>query len=97
MKIATQPPTEKEHVGLIGEGPVARAFGLAMLEIKQDRRFVGMDKIREHLAREAALAATGFPRRPLKLPKRCGSVSHDVQTACEEILERAIAKAENRP
>jgi hypothetical protein len=85
--------TEKAHIAKVGAGPYARAFAWALYTCKQDARLLGLGKIRNAIAKEAALQASGFPVRPFKLPKRAGKATEEMQRICEEILPKAIEAA----
>jgi len=92
---------EKLHIAMVGEAKFKSAYGKAMLCIKQDARLTGLDKIRMAIAEEAAFRATGYEKRPLNLPRGCGKVVDDggnkneIQSICEQILERASEAAQS--
>ena len=70
-----------------------QAYGRAMLCIRSDARFTGLDKTRDTIAHEAALFALGFCHRPLKLPRTVGQNDQAFQAMCEEMLCRAAEAA----
>jgi hypothetical protein len=76
------------------------ATGRALMCIRADARFTGLDGVRDLLAHEAAMAAIGFkeawPKKALKLPARLGELTEEFQTMCEELLARAIEAARER-
>jgi hypothetical protein len=86
---------EWKHVESHEQDYVA-AYLRAMLCIKGDRRFVGLDLVRDTLAHEAALCATGFEdkkygfNRPLRLPDDAGEPTPEFLEMCEQML--AVAK-----
>lgn len=84
---------EKLHIQTVGQTTFDRAFNAAMFKIKQDARLTGLDKLRGAIAEEAALRATGYQKRPLILPRGCGKPDRDIQTICEQVLERAVEAA----
>lgn len=86
--------TENEHIALVSETVYGRAYLAALMEVKKDRRLIGLDKFRHQLAREAALRATGYPQRPLILKRSLGHGDADSQRVGEEILAQAIKAAE---
>lgn len=86
--------TDKDHIKQVGEVVYNRAFVAALIEVRKDRRLIGLDKFRFALAREAALRATGLPRRPLILHHTLGRNDQQTQHVAEEILENAICAAQ---
>jgi len=80
---------EDAHIEKVGRDWFRLAFDYAEFEARHDNRFVGLDKLRHAIAYEAALRATGFAERPLKLPRRVGKIEQETQRIAEEILERA--------
>lgn len=81
---------DEEHIKSFGEKKFERAVALASFEIRQDSRLTGLDKIREVLAFEAAMQATGNGERPLIIPRGCGEGIQQTQDICEELLKRAV-------
>ncbi len=80
---------EKAHVDAVGEEKFNAAVGRALFVIRQDSRLTGLDKLRNAIAEEAAMRATGYPKRPLILPKTAGEPHDDIQLICEQVLESA--------
>ena len=93
-------PTQAEHIAA-NEDAYWAAYDRAMVALKGDQRFTGLDKTRRHLAHEAALDATGWMpgaqragvTRPLILPRQLGRLSEEFLRMCEEGLVRARAAA----
>jgi hypothetical protein len=84
---------EEAHVKKVGRKRFDRAFDYAEFETRRDSHFVGLDKLRRAIAYEAALRATGFADRPLKLPRAAGPGEVETQQIAESILERATTLA----
>lgn len=78
---------EKEHVAQIGEAKFQAALAKATMVVRTDSRLTGLDKIREPLAYQAALEATGFERRGFTLGKK--EIPTDCMAICEELLTKA--------
>jgi hypothetical protein len=87
---------EKEHVKKVGEEVFSRAEALAMFAIRQDGHLVGLDKIRNAMAEEAALRATGYQKRAFVPPKGCGEPTQDIMDLCEATIEVAAESARAR-
>jgi hypothetical protein len=85
--------SEKKHIEKIGNKEFQRRLVMANMVVRQDARFVGLDKIRSQIAFQAALQATGFERRALKLSKDCGDMIAETQRAADELFGRAIEAA----
>lgn len=86
-------PSEKDHLTEIGEDRYWRAFELAQVECRKDSHLVGLTKVRDAIAHEAALRATGFPVRPFNLPKSCGEMTADMGEVIDKLLPKAIEAA----
>lgn len=86
-------PSEKEHLKEIGDERYWHAFGLAQVECRKDSRLVGLTKVRDAIAHEAALRATGFPVRPFTLPRACGQMTSDMGAIVDVLLPKAIEAA----
>jgi hypothetical protein len=69
------------------------ALAWARYAVRQDRRLVGLDKIRAAIAHEAALRATGYPPRPFLLPRNAGRGNEEIQLIAEQALEHAVKLA----
>ncbi len=83
---------EKAHVEKIGEKKFSDALAKASLCVRMDSRLTGIDKIREPLAYQAALEATGFERRRFTIGKK--EIPADAMAVCEDLLTKARAAAE---
>ena len=82
--------SEQEHIAKIGEERFHKHLVLANMEVRSDARLVGLDKIREAIAFQAALQATGFRRRGLVIPPKCGKVTARALIAASEVFMKAI-------
>lgn len=80
---------ERTHVEAIGESKFASALAKASMVIRMDSRLTGLDKIREPLALQAALEATGFEKKPFTLGKT--EIPADTYEICNELLNKAKA------
>jgi len=70
------------------------ALAKATMSVRQDARFVGLNKIREPLAYRAALKATGYPDADaFAVPKEAGEPNVGVQEACDQAFEAAVEAA----
>jgi len=66
------------------------------MRVREDRRFIGLEKIRSRIAFQAALRATGLePKKPLKLTD-LGGVDGPVQAAADQLYAEAIKAAKAR-
>lgn len=83
----------QDHIKKVGNAAYARAFVYARVAVRQDDHLIGLDKIREAIAREAALRATGYPHRPFILPRNAGRADPGIQLIAEQALARATAYA----
>ena len=83
---------EQRHIQQFGKAAFQKRLVLANMCVRSDRRFIGMDKIRNRIAMQAALQATGYRRAPLKLTD-LGHVDGPVQAAADELFMQAIAAA----
>jgi hypothetical protein len=83
---------EELHIETIGDEKFDAALAKATIEVRQDRRLVGLEKIRQPLAFEAALLATGFPRRGFSLGKG-QTMTVEIMEICEEVLKKATDAA----
>lgn len=59
---------EEKHIKAVGKGLFAAELARAALKLRTDGRLVGLDRIRNALAREMALRRVGFPPRGFKVP-----------------------------
>ena len=84
---------EKKHLEKIGEQAYWRAFDRAQMACRQNQKLVGLSKIRDAIAHEAALQATGLDPKPFSLPKACGPATHSMQAIVDEMLPVAIEAA----
>jgi hypothetical protein len=84
---------EEDHIKAVGQNKFDKAEAYAMAEIRKDSHFVGLNKIRDHIAFQAALRATGYESEPLTLPKAAGVVSIEVQSLAETLLSLATNAA----
>jgi len=85
--------SEKKHIKEYGELKFHKALIIANMTVREDARFVGLDKIRGQIAFQAALQATGYPYRALKISKDCGDMFEAVQRAADDVFAKAIAAA----
>ena len=83
----------QQHIQRVGARTYNHAYALARFSVRQDRRLVGLDKIRTAIAKEAALRATGFAARPFLLPHNAGRADQDIQQIAEQALDRAALYA----
>jgi hypothetical protein len=84
----------EKHIEEIGEKKYWLAHDHAMMVIRLNApKLVGLSKIRDAMAKEAALRATGFGDRPFTLPKSCGEPNGDIYTIIEAIMPAAIEAA----
>lgn len=82
-----------DHIKAFGPEKFERLYALAMYQIRQDRHFVGMNRIREAMATEAALRASGFPPTPFVAGTKDKPASQEVQDICDGLLEVAVKSA----
>lgn len=85
--------TEKEHIKKYGEAKFHKVLVICNMTVREDARFIGLDKIRSQIAFQAALQATGFERRPLKLSKDCGEMYEATQRAADDLFAKAMEAA----
>lgn len=78
---------EKAHVAAVGEPKFNSALAKATMVVRMDGRLTGLDKLREPLAYQAAMEATGFERRGFTIGKK--EIPPDCMAICEELLEKA--------
>src|SRR5215471_8833994 len=79
----------QQHITKVGPRKYAHALALARFSVRQDSRLTGLDKIRNAIAKEAALRATGYMRRPFIIPRNAGRADQDIQNIADELLEKA--------
>jgi len=94
-KVGPMLASEREHIQKFGRVEFQKRLVMANMCCRQDARFVGLDKIRSQIAFQAALQATGYEQRPLKLVG-CGGITGtgaDGMKAADELFARAIAAA----
>jgi hypothetical protein len=87
--------SEKDHIKKIGEREFQKRLVLANMCVRQDNRFIGLEKIRSQIAFQAALQATGYPMRALKLVG-CGPMDANTQRATDELFGKATKAAAGR-
>lgn len=86
--------SESKHIEEVGEEKYWRAYDHAMLVARQASKLTGLQKIREAIAHEAALQATGFETRPFGLPtKGCGEPTVEMQEIVDGIFPQALDAA----
>ena len=85
-----KPTAHMENVGL---DYFQRVKDRALFHLKQNSRLTGLDKIRDEIAQEAAIRATGGPVRPMVLSKRCGEHTAEMQELAEDALIAATEAA----
>lgn len=86
----------KTHIKEVGEERYWRAYDRAMFVAKQVSKLTGLNKIREAIAHEAALQATGFEARPFSLAKKgCGEPTIEMQKICDGVFPEALAAAQD--
>jgi len=91
-KVGPMLTSEREHIKKFGQEKFQKRLVLANMCCRQDTRFTGMDKIRSQIAFQAALQATGYEQRTLKLIG-CGPTEGIGQRAADELFARAIEAA----
>ena len=87
---------QEQHIKSVGEARFNSALGAATLSVRNCRSLVGLDKLRDPIAFEAAMRATGADPVPLSLDgiqKHWSAVTQDFQEMCEKLLEEATAAA----
>jgi len=84
--------SERDHIQKFGRVEFQKRLILANMTCRNDARFVGLDKIRSQIAFQAALQATGFEHRTLKL-LGCGPTEGPGMKAADELFARAIEAA----
>jgi hypothetical protein len=82
---------ERDHIKAIGQSKFDAALAKASFCVRSDARLTGLDKIREPLAFEAALRATGFEHRAFTLGKK--EIPGDLMQIIDELLPKAEAAA----
>jgi hypothetical protein len=85
--------SERDHIQKIGNKEFQKRLVLANMTVRQDARFIGLDKMRKQIAFQAALQATGYEQRALHL-EGCGRMEAGTQAAADELFYRAIAAAQ---
>lgn len=86
---------EKHHIEEVGESKFQAALAKATMVVRMDSRLTGLDKIREPLAFEAALVATGFLPRGFSIGKK--EIPADCMAVCEDLLAKATEAARPAP
>jgi hypothetical protein len=84
---------QEKHVQTFGEKRFHKVLVAAAITTSADSRFTGAGKIRREISEQAALEASGFPRKPFVLSKHCGSVTEQIETAAQEVFARAYEAA----
>jgi hypothetical protein len=89
---------ERKHVDTVGLDVFNAAVDRAKLALSKDRRLVQALKLREELAFEMGLYATGFPKRGLPLAtkeheRRFGRATQEMQDIVDEHLADAAEAA----
>lgn len=82
--------TQEKFIAEVGRGKFERALALAMLFVRSDARFVGLDKIRNPIAEVAALNALGGEFKPQLLRDKCVA-GFDIGIELEDFLKLATA------
>lgn len=85
--------SEQDHISKYGEDKFHKVLVVCNMTVRSDARFIGLDKIRSQIAFQAALQATGYERRALKLSKDCGTMEEPTQRAADELFGKAIQAA----
>lgn len=79
--------TEKEHIDAVGDR-WHRVFAATTIAVRSSSKFTGLDKLREPMALQAALKATGFGNPGLIIPRTAGD-----NRFCQEIAGEVFADA----
>lgn len=77
--------TREEVIEGYGRARFEALIGRAVVVLKEDRRLVGLDRLRVSLAREACEVAIGCPRRTYE-PSRRLLRSGSVPAFCDELV-----------
>jgi hypothetical protein len=87
-------PSDQKHIDKVGLDVFNRAVGQAMVRLSQDARLLAATKLREDLAFEMALLATGAERRPFALAKRSNERRYGVPTKeMQDIIDHHLNEA----
>jgi len=90
----TKKPSIKDHLQKVGAETFNLAYDHAMRAIREtDAHFVGLKHLRDEIAYEAALRATGYPHLPFTPSKGCGEMVAQTMDIINELLPRATAAA----
>jgi hypothetical protein len=79
---------EQEHIAAVGDRWAA-ILAATTLSVRQNSKLVGLDKIREPLATQAALKATGYEIPGFFIPKAAGGA----YVGTQEVVDAAFAAA----
>jgi len=83
----------RNHINKVGEARFKTVMGLAAVQSRRLGGLVGMDKIRQVIAFEAAMRLTGYPDQPLVLDwNSVGSApTQEAYDAANALLEKVVA------
>lgn len=73
------------------------ALAKATMSVRSNAAFVGLNKIREPLAFQAALKATGYNVTNFNVPKTAGPPNADVQARVNDAFLEAVNAAISHP
>jgi hypothetical protein len=85
--------SEREHIEAVGDRWPA-ILAATNLSVRQNAKLVGLDKIRQPLAIQAALKATGFGNQIFQLPYSAGKLYADMQTITDAAFAAAVEAGE---
>jgi hypothetical protein len=83
---------EKKHIEAHRDAFTV-AIARTSISVWQNAALIGLNKIREPIAFQAALKATGYPIAGLVLPKEAGQPRTDTQALAEQAFEAAVDAA----
>jgi hypothetical protein len=86
--------SEKAHIDAVGLDAFDHAVGRARLRLAQNGKLLGAPKLRQELAEQMAIIATGGPRRPFSLAKhqrRFGKATQEMQDIVDHYLNTTEA------
>jgi hypothetical protein len=90
-----RPPMRKalrDHIAKVGNEKFNRLYGLARMEARIQGGLVGMDRIRDVIAFEAAMRLSGYPDQPLILDEK--SVGDPPTQECYDAANALLDKIE---
>ena len=79
--------SEKEHIDAVGDR-WPRVIAAVTIAVRSSPKFTGLDKVREPLALQAALKATGYGNPGLILPRTAGD-----NRFCQDVADEVFAEA----